>query len=80
MGGRLALAKTTITDPSGTVRKDRGIQVIGDLVRFLEGSSVVEERHGVDRVDRVNRMTWRVVMTDGGSYLVIRGKGCGCRG
>jgi len=80
MGGRLALARATVTGPDGNVRERAGIQVIGSTLRVLTGTKVEVELIGVDRIDRVNATTWRVVMVDGSAWAVVRAKGCGCRG
>jgi hypothetical protein len=80
MGGRLALSRATVTGPDGVPRPKAGVQVIGAMLRVLDGTTITDELVGVDRVDRVNPTTWRVVMVDGSTWAVVRAKGCGCRG
>ncbi len=80
MGARLALTRATVTNPDGVVLKDRNVQVLGSLLRVLDGPRVETELSGVDTAVRVSQKVWRVELTNGTSWLVERGKGCGCRG
>jgi hypothetical protein len=80
MGARLALTRATITGPDGAPQKDRTVQAIGAVLRVGDGRTTLLERQDLDRADRTGPRTWRLTMTNGDTYTLERGKGCGCRG
>lgn len=77
---RLALTRATVTEPDGTQHKDRNVQVQGSLLRVYDGARLQAEVRTVDRADRLSQKVWAIVLADGTSWTVERGKGCGCRG
>lgn len=78
MGGRLALARAKVTDPDGTQR-EVGVHVIGSTLRLTNSRGTIEvERQGVEQVDRLSQLSWRIRLATGEVFTVERKKGCGC--
>lgn len=80
MGGRLALARADVTTPEGELIAAQ-VHVIGSTLRLLnQRGTMIVEHEGVDRLDRLDQLHWRIVMTNGTAFAVTRKKGCNCGG